>query len=251
MGAPAHLALSPKAEGEVSLQGKVIIHMVTITLSSSGCSHVSLWNHRSGTMEVGWVLFWPGEGGGLPNLSLLHCSLPSLGVPACMEHPLCLSRKSLEVILHQEAGSFCIEEQMAPCPRVGQSHVLQRRQKCFSELPGVASILPLPPTGSLSGAACAFLVTGTAVALQRMRKHKTGTGKRLWGEAPWRCCICSISFFSDGILISQLKRTASCRVWLDLLCFLQISQPIIISCCAPGNVYFWALFYTRLHRLEL
>lgn len=87
---------------------------------------------------------------GPPNLSLLHCSLPSLGVLACMEQPLCLSRKSLEVNLLQEAGSFCTEEQMAPCPKVGQSHVLQKRHKCLSELPQVSSILPLPPTGTLS-----------------------------------------------------------------------------------------------------
>lgn len=125
-----------------------------------------------------------------------------------LEHPLCISRKSLGVILCQESGSFCTEEQMAPCPKVGQSHVLQRRHKCVSELPRVASILPLPPTGSLWHAVvlpCAFLGTGTAVTLQRMRKYRTGTGRRLREEAPWRCCICSISFFSAGILISQLK----------------------------------------------
>lgn len=56
-----------------------------------------------------------------------------------------------EVILYQKAGSFCIQEQMAPCPKVGQSRVLQGRHKCLSELPQVASILPLPPVGTRSG----------------------------------------------------------------------------------------------------
>lgn len=234
--------LSPPKQKEVSLQGKVIVHMVTITLSSSGCSQVSLWNHRSGIVEVGWVQCSPGEGGGPPNLSLLLRPLPNLGVPARMEHPPLPLQKEPEghlapeswEFLHPRADGSLPQSGAVPCPPKKTQVSLWIASGCIH--PSAAPHgLPLWHAAVLP---CACLVSGTAVALQRTRKHKTGTGKRLQEEAPWRCCICSISFFSAGILISQLKRTASCRIWFDLLCFLQISQPIITSCCAPGNVYF-------------
>lgn len=246
--------LSPSKQKELSLQGKVIVHMMAITVSSSGCSQVPLWTHRSGTMEVGWVQWGQQRMEGLETSPSSTAHYPAWVSQPAWNIPSDSPEKAWVSSCIRKQGVSALKSRWLLAPKWGNPMSSREETSVSLNCLGLHPSFRCPPrAASLArcGAVSAFLVTGTAMTLQRMRKHKTGTGKRLQEEAPWRCCICSISFFSAGILISQLKRTASCRIWLDLLCFLQISLPIITCCCAPGNVYFWALFDTRLHRLEL
>lgn len=243
----------PPKQKEVSLQGKGIVHdnNSEFIRMQPGIPMKSQLRHHGCGMSA--VLAGRGRRGPQTSPSSTAHYPAWVSQPA-WSNPSASPGRAWRSTCSRKLGVSALKSRWLLAPRWGSPMSFRKdtsvSQNCLRSHPSFRCP-PRAPSPARCGAACAFLVTGAAVTLQRMRKHTTRTGKRLQEEAPWRCCICSISFFSAGILISRLKRAASCRIWLDLLCFLQISQPIITSCCAPGNVYFWGFFDTRLHGLEL
>lgn len=163
------------------------------------------WNHSilGASTGAGGIFIFQAGGGRAASSRSSKASVAEGAQPGL--DPLCLSRRSLQAILKGKARRLCIQEQMALCPQVGQSRVLQGKHKCLFEFPQVASIFPA--LACCGAAVCCFRNWDHCVAPEETARDSSRKGAARRSPVEMRHLF-HLSL-SALVLILQLKNLGS------------------------------------------